>query len=317
MPQNAAVNHSEPHIGVLMAVYEGAKTLPAQLESLREQNHRNWSLLVSDDSVSKESKSCLTAFEGPQKVTVLEGPRAGAAANFMSLVARSGPLLPADSWLAYCDQDDVWLPERLAWGRQALQEIPANVPALYCSRTWVVDHKLEHRRLSVGRPRPPGFLNALAQNIAAGNTILVNAAGTQLLQEVAKTCGPVVMHDWWSYQVISGAGGRIIHDDRPTLLYRQHDANEVGANTGWRAKVSRLRRMLKGEFRDWNDTNIAALQNTRRNLTPEAQTQLDEFAALRSRSAVSRVRAVRRLGVYRQSSASTVALWVAAALGKL
>ncbi len=317
MPNDAVFDPVEPHIGILMAVYEGAETLDAQLASLCAQNHRNWSLLVSDDSVTDQSKARLTAFSCPQSVTILDGPQAGAAQNFMSLVVRSETYLAADSWLAFCDQDDVWLPERLAWGRQALQQIAADVPALYCSRTWVVDHKLDQRRLSVGRPRPPGFLNALAQNIAAGNTILVNAAGTRLLQDVAKTCGPVVMHDWWAYQVISGAGGRILHDDRPTVLYRQHDANEVGANTGLRAKANRLRRMLQGEFRVWNDTNIAALQTMRQRLTPQAQIQLDAFAELRSRSAISRVRAARGLGLYRQSTASTVALWVAAALGKL
>lgn len=125
------------------------------------------------------------------------------------------------------------------------------------------------------------------------------------------------MHDWWAYQVISGAGGVVLHDDEPVLLYRQHAANEVGANTGLKAKRQRLYRMLRGDFRDWNDINIAALQAARVRLTPSAQAQLDAFQALRKRGVVGRVRGVRDLKLYRQSRAGMASLIVAAFLGRL
>lgn len=318
MPVSTSSSLSPLHVGILMAVYNGAETLNAQLESLSVQSHADWQLLVSDDGSSDDSRAILARFAQTHDVTVLEGPQQGAAQNFMFLLHQAAAHLPQDSWLAFCDQDDVWLPERVALGVAALQAADAtDQPALFCSRTWVVDHDLSNRRISSPRPRPPGFLNALSQNIAAGNTILLNAAGARLLMQASREAGQVVMHDWWAYQLICGAGGRVVHDDTPLLLYRQHEGNEVGANTGWRAKAQRLRRMLRGEFRTWNAINIAALQASRHRLSARAQGQLDRFAALRKSTAPKRVLAVWRLGLYRQSIASTVALWVAACLGKL
>ena len=300
-----------------MAVYNGAECLDDQLESLAAQSHENWQLLASDDGSTDNSSEILKKFGQAHRVVQLDGPRQGAASNFMSLVRRAQSQLPEESWLAFCDQDDVWLSDRLTRGLEALQKSDMAQPALFCSRTWIVDDDLQNHHLSAARPRTPGFLNALVQNIAAGNTILLNPAAARLLMAAAQEVGEVVMHDWWAYQLVAGAGGRIVHDDTPTLLYRQHDANEVGANTGLRAKGRRLLRMLKGDFRRWNDINTAALQASAHRLTPSHRAELDAFAELRTLPALGRLRGVLHLGLYRQSAASTLALWVAACLGRL
>lgn len=320
MPATVPCSSSVPHIGILMAVYNGAETLPEQLDSLAAQSHANWQLLVSDDGSDDDSCAVLERFglEQSLKLSVLQGPQQGAGQNFMFLLTQAAQHLPEGSWLAFCDQDDVWLPERLSLGVAALEALPEpDGPALFCSRTWVVDHDLGNRRLSSARPHPPGFRNALVQNIAAGNTILLNAAGAALLMAAAAEAGEVVMHDWWAYQMITGAGGVVVHDDTPVLLYRQHAGNEVGANSGLRAKLHRLQRMVRGDFRAWNDTNIAALQACRDRLTPEAQAQLDAFEQLRKQPLWGRLRELRRLGLYRQSRAAMLSLTLAACLGRL
>lgn len=314
-------NSSTPHIAILMATYEGSECLQEQLDSLVTQSHENWQLLVSDDGSRDDTPNLIESFAvaraDQQTVTLLQGPRQGAAANFMSLLRRASDYLPENSWMAFCDQDDVWLPDRLERGVALLADIPPETPALFCARTWVVRHDLTKRQLSAPRPRPPGFLNALAQNIAAGNTILLNPAAAKLLMAASAEMDEVVMHDWWSYLMVSGAGGVVLHDDTPVLLYRQHAGNEVGANSGFHAKMHRLWRMLRGDFHGWNDINIAALQASEPRLIPAARSALEEFAALRCRGPRARLSGARRLGLYRQSSLSTVALWVAALLGRL
>lgn len=308
---------AEPHIGILLATYNGAACLQEQLDSLAAQRHKNWELVVSDDASRDDTRAILDQFGKHYPVTVLSGPEQGPAANFMSLITRSRTLLPENSWLAFCDQDDVWLPDRLTLGCAALTARPDVTPALYCSRTWVVNEDLNGRTLSAARPKPPSFLNALAQNIAGGNTILLNAAGAELLMDTADAAGEVVMHDWWAYQMITGAGGDVVHDDTPTLLYRQHMGNEVGANTGWWSKWRRLVGMLRGDFREWNDINLRSLHATRAQLTPQAQRQVDSYARLRRLPFFQRLIELGRLGIYRQSKSSTLALWVAACLRRL
>ena len=126
----------------------------------------------------------------------------------------------------------------------------------------------------------------------------------------AQGAGEVVMHDWWLYQVVSGAGGRVIHDPEPSLLYRQHGANVVGANDGAGARLASLKRMLQGRHRDWSRANLREMQRLRDRLTPENRRLLDDFAALTGPGAPARLRALRRGAFYRQGHLSQAALWL-------
>lgn len=303
-------------VTILMAVYNGGAALPAQLESFAAQDHADWRLLASDDGSTDDSRAVLARFAARgHDVTVLEGPRQGGTANFMSLLRRAGEHGAGGHWLAFSDQDDVWLPDRLSRGLTALAGAPG--VGLYCSKTWITDAALQGRRLSPPRPRPLGFRNALVQNVVAGNTILLNPEGAALAAAAAREADAVVVHDWWIYQLLAGAGARVVHDDTPTLLYRQHGANQIGANDSRAAQVRRLRQMLSGVYRGWNDVNIAALRASAHRLTPENRALLEAFAALRTLPLPRRLRALRRLGLYRQGRVAQAALWLAAGLGRM
>ncbi|SOC18199.1 glycosyltransferase [Rhodobacter maris] len=316
MTKTGASNTAAPHVVILMATYEGAECLRAQLDSFVAQTHGNWSLLVGDDGSRDATREILAGFaaEG-HALRLIEGPRRGAAANFMALLREAAQSAPPGAWIAFSDQDDVWLPDRLARGIAALSAAPGQGPGLFCSRTFIVDHALQTPRLSVPRPRPLGFRNALVQNVVAGNTILLDAAGAALVLAASAEAARVVVHDWWVYQILSGCGGRIVHDDTPTLLYRQHAANEIGANDSRRAQMQRLGMLLRGTMRDWTTINIAALSGSRHRFTPENRALFDAFAALRGRSVPARLIAFARLRLYRQTRISTLALWVSVLVG--
>ncbi|MEM8576516.1 MAG: glycosyltransferase family 2 protein [Pseudomonadota bacterium] len=297
-------------IHILMAVYNGGAALAEQLDSIAAQKDVAWHLFASDDGSSDNSRAVLDAFAEGHPVTRLDGPGQGGTANFLSLIAQA-----PEGWVAFCDHDDVWLPDKLARAQAALAGIEG--PALYCARTWIVDADLQNRRLSAARPRPPGFANALVQNIASGNTTVLNPAGAALLRRHAAGAAGVEVHDWWAYLLITGAGGRVVHDDRPALLYRQHGANMIGANDTTRARLHRIRRLLAGDFADWNRRNIAALHSARADLTPQNAAVLDAFAELPRLPVHRRLAALRRLGLYRQGRMGQAALWLAALLGRM
>ncbi len=302
-----------------MAVHDGAATLPDQLASIAAQTHRNWRLLARDDGSRDNSREILRAFaaEG-HDARLLTGTGRGAADNFMALIRAMPDHAPADSWLAFADQDDVWLPEKLARALATLGKAGSpDQPMLYCSRTWICDADLRNRRLSAPRPRPPGFRNALVQNIASGNTILLNPAAARLVCAAAREVDTVVIHDWWIYLLVTGAGGKIVHDDRPGLLYRQHAGNLIGANDGIGARLHRLRRLLAGDMRRWTDSNIAALSRSAARLSPANRALLETFAAMRAMPLPRLLSAFRSLGLYRQTHSATFALWLAVLLGRL
>ncbi|MFV2033996.1 MAG: glycosyltransferase family 2 protein [Halocynthiibacter sp.] len=304
---------------ILMALYNGAKYLEAQLDSFSDQSVTDWDLLISDDGSTDESLAIIATFAERMRgrshsITVVKGPKKGFAMNFLSLIAR---VSTSADWIALSDQDDVWLPEKLERGKTHLARSPVARPALYCSRTWICDANLGNRRLSEFPARLPGFRNALVQNIAAGNTIMLNRAACDLARNLAGEIKALVAHDWWLYQLITGIGGDLAYDIEPTLLYRQHKANNFGANSGWRAHISRLSMVRRGQLRDWNEINIVALQGAADQFSAENQTCFRDFAELRRLTILHRLHRLYKLGLYRQSRLSTAAFWLAAGLRRI
>lgn len=313
-----SLRKKNPHIAILMATYNGGEFLQSQLSSIAKQNYKNWSILASDDGSTDDTKKQLEEFsDRGQPLIKLDGPRNGGTENFLSLLGVMGKYLPEDSWVAFSDQDDVWLPDRLSRGVDFLSNLPDDRPALYCSRTLITNRLLQKRRLSPPRPRPPSFENSLVQNIASGNTILLNTSGAKLLRSTRDEVEKVLIHDWWAYQIVSGAGGYVLHDDQPTLLYRQHGGNQIGSNDALSAKANRLAALLRGDFREWIDLNLSSLQAAHHRLTKRNREILDEFSSSRKKSLPQRLSMINRLGLYRQSRSSTAALYISAALRRL
>lgn len=304
------------HVAILMAICNGAPNLGDQLSSFLAQGHRNWSLIVSDDGSRDAGPDMVRDFarRSGHAVSMMRGPGRGFAANFLGLIRAAGPLVP---YAAFSDQDDVWLPGKLSRALSRLSGLPADRPALYAARTVIADAGLRPVRLSPLFQLPPAFANALVQNIGGGNTMMLNRAALDLAQETLRHAGGVVAHDWWLYQIVSGAGGHVVYDPEPALLYRQHDGNLIGANDTAGAAFFRLAQLLQGRFRHWNDANIAALEASRHWLTPEARKSLTAFRRLRGGTPASRLRALRGLGLYRQTRRGALALHLAAMLDRV
>lgn len=303
-----------PPVTVLMALYQGERHLREQLDSIAVQT-APWRLVVGDDGSRDAGPRIVQDFahDWPGRVELRVGPRRGAAANFMALLAG---LPEAPGFAALADQDDVWHPDKLSRALVALESC-GDHPTLYCSRVRICDEALQPLGLSRLPVSPPSFRHALVQNLVQGNTVVLNRAAASLARAAAQGAGKVTMHDWWLYQLVIGAGGRVIHDPEPSLLYRQHGANVVGANDGAGARLASLKRMLKGRHRDWSRMNLREMQRLRDRLTPENRHVLDDFAALTGPSTLRRLRALRHGGFYRQGRLSQAALWLAAALGRV
>ena len=124
-------------------------------------------------------------------------------------------------------------------------------------------------------------------------------------------------HDWWLYQLISGAGGQIIGDPARVLLYRQHGGNVIGAGIGLRAQITRKRAVLRGAFRARVAGNLEAQHQCRAVLTPEARAQLDAFRAAQSARLLRRIWHLGQARPYRQHAAGSAGFWGAALLGKV
>ncbi|BAU39661.1 glycosyl transferase family 2 [Acetobacter pasteurianus] len=214
-------------VAVLLSVYNGAAFLNDLLTSLKQQTHTNWVLLWRDDGSTDASIDYMHQFAldvGTQRCRQITSSPAhmGVVLSYATLLKD----VPEGYFIAFCDQDDVWFPDKLERGLKALTV--TQKPALYCSRQRLTDTRLRPISISPQLPPHPCFQMALTQNIATGCTIMLSPAAVSLLQSSFPPPNHI-LHDWWAYLVVTGADGTIITDNQPTLFYRQHDNNAVGA----------------------------------------------------------------------------------------
>jgi glycosyltransferase involved in cell wall biosynthesis len=299
-----------------MSTKNGEKFLAEQLQSIEDQTHKNWRLVISDDGSSDNTFAIAKQFQekwGSDCLEIRQGTQQGFCQNFLSMACDTTIL--ADLY-AFSDQDDVWMADKLA---RAVTYFKASnesqLPRAYGSRTQVVDEALNTLGFSPEFTLPRSFRNALVQSISGGNTQVFNQAAKQLLEQAGRQ--QVVSHDWWLYQIVKGAGGIFYYDLKPTLLYRQHANTLVGGSSSFRARIERIFYVLNGRFKSWNDINYTALCNVRHLLTKDSQDILDIFGTFRSAHFKDRIRLLEVCGLYRQTWQGTLSLWLATIINKI
>ena len=302
------------NVAVLLGYCHGEKYLQDQLDSIWSQGE-NIKIWISNDDY--ENQPCellnrLVSQKGNGLVEVLNGPKKGFARNFLSLIGNAD--IKAD-FFAFSDQDDIWEQDKISRAINWLNTIPSDCPAYYCSRTRLINEQGQEIGLSPLFKRKPSFKNALVQNIAGGNTMVINQAARDLLAQTKDAS--VVSHDWWAYMLITGAGGQVFYDPHPTIRYRQHNGNLVGSNQSLCARAMRLVMMLNGRYRKWNQQNCENLQQYRHLLTTENKLTLDAFCEARKNWVLPRIYGIWKSEVYRQSFPQNMGLTAATILNRI
>ncbi|MBN8891622.1 MAG: hypothetical protein BGP12_08570 [Rhodospirillales bacterium 70-18] len=304
-----APHHAQPCIAILLSTFNGAAYLHAQLESLLAQSHTNWLLFWRDDGSTDGSVDIMRAFagrlgEGRCLCVAQSGGHMGPTASFMALLGEAAMRADRLDAVAFADQDDVWLPEKLARGTAVLLGADPASPALYCARQVLVDAELRRIGLSGPPGRQPGFPASLTQNVATGCTVMLNRAA--LLLVARSTPSSASLHDWWCYLLVTAAGGRFVQDDEPVVLYRQHAHNFVGAPPSMlRRAVAALRRG-PGVFMSVLRQNVAALAAQPELLSEPARAEVLMIHQALQRGPLARLAALRLPGLHRQTWTETL-----------
>lgn len=230
---------SATSISILLATFNGVPYLRRQLESLACQTTLPTELIVGDDGSFDATRSIIEDFAETSPFLVRWLPshneRLGPRTNFARLLEHA-----SGNYILFCDQDDVWLPDKITLSIKEIQRLEGlhglDTPCLVHTDLSVIDGSDSILAPSFWKyqylePSLSLKLNAaVAQNVATGCTMLVNRAAVNAITPVPLT-GPL-MHDWWFLIVTLAIGGMVSYIDCPTVLYRQHEANAVGAK-GW------------------------------------------------------------------------------------
>lgn len=233
------MNKNVSHVTIVLSTYNGEKFLAEQLDSLFDQTHNNFCVLVRDDGSKDLTKKILNKYSKEHKnFHVIFGKNIGVISSFLELLE----VIPWDTdYIALCDQDDVWYPNKIERSIERIKKVSDNSPIMYCGALEIVDEKLNPVRILDNVKKEPAFKNALVQNVATGCTIVINSQAKQLLINKDVDLSMIRMHDWWIYQVIS-VFGNVIYDHKPMIKYRQHTTNVVGSLSGinlWRRRINR------------------------------------------------------------------------------
>lgn len=223
-----------PRVDILLATYNGARFIREQLTSVLEQSYANLRVLVSDDGSTDRTTEIVAemSIEDP-RILLLPSMTAGSAAgNFMSLLRHV-----TSEYAMFCDQDDVWYPDKVESAVLRMRCVEAFKPGPYLlganasvvsedrsilALSFLSDARLDPKRCQLNR--------VLVQSPVLGCTAIMNRALVDCALRHSPRISSIRWHDWWM-ALMAAAFGAVEVISEPVLEYRQHDTNQVGARS--------------------------------------------------------------------------------------
>ena len=228
-----------PKINILLSTYNGEAYLIEQLDSLFQQSFQNFTLYIRDDASTDGTLALLQTYcqnhpEISDKIILLSEDKPqnlGYMRSFWTLLAKCEP---AD-YYAFCDQDDVWLPDKLSLGVDYLEKEDPSLPLLYFSNCHYCDQNLNILHDAPQVPLPITFRDVLFYTPAFGFSIMINHSLRKMALKPSDHTN--LPHDGW-VQKIAAAFGKILYNPDCTALYRRHASAVTSSNAQLLSAIS-------------------------------------------------------------------------------
>lgn len=304
-------------ISILLATYNGNSYLPRQLDSLLAQKGPEFRIDIRDDHSAdgtfQTARDYAARYPGLISASRNETPSGSASGNFFGMLREC-----REDYVMFCDQDDVWLPDKvertLARMRELEARYGAETPLLVHTDLSVVDGQLNMVDPSMFHmqgihPERDDLPRLLAQNIVTGCTVMVNRPLLSLLDAGIPT--RAIMHDWW-LALLAAAFGHIGFVAQPTILYRQHSGNNVGAKAA--RTVSYKLRLLRHVDQVRNNIAITYSQAAdfaelyRDRLSAKQRWLVETYAAIPTKNKLVRYLTTYRLGTVKYGVLRKIAM---------
>lgn len=240
-------------IDILLSTYNGEEYLNELLNSIINQTYFNWHLIIRDDGSIDSTQKIIDRFKVrfPYKISQIESKQnVGVIKSFEILMQHA-----VSDYIMFCDQDDVWLPAKIELTLNKMiqiEKIYPDKPILIHSDLKVVDKQLNVISESFwhySRIRPELLLDfdyLAVKNAVTGCTMMINKKVKKILP---KSTPNTLMHDSWITLNMANELGIIAYIDTPTILYRQHDKNVLGAKNNldsyYKKKILDLKKVVK------------------------------------------------------------------------
>lgn len=205
-------------VNVLLSTYNGEKHIRRQLDSLVNQNYKNFKLYVRDDGSRDQTVDIVRSYSEQIDLEIIEGENLGFVKSFFQLLqyAEEG-----DYW-AFCDQDDWWKEEKIACAVDWLQSQMQDIPLLYHSAYEVVEADSEEREVFYFKEEGYDLRRSITENHISGFSMVINdVMRKKMLQGDPDQ---IDYHDWWAAMIITAFGSYRSDDRVLAKYYRYNDS---------------------------------------------------------------------------------------------
>jgi len=234
-------------IEILLATYNGEKYLNQQIDSIISQTCQGWQLLIRDDISTDNTINIIKNYTSkyPGKIRLIEDGKGhlGLVKNFATLLESA-----QSEYIMFCDQDDIWLPNKIELSEKVMRAIEKEYPELPImvhTDLQVVDENLNlidgsMWHLNAINPRTADdFSKLIVRNAVTGCAMMINSKAKDVSLPIPAEAD---IHDWW-IAMKTARTGKIIEIPIAAILYRQHSANVIGANVKKNASLKTQNRL--------------------------------------------------------------------------
>lgn len=207
---------------ILLSIYNGEDWIEELVHSISQLEGVNFRLIVRDDCSTDNSIELLKKLEIDLKLEIEVckhfDKNLGVGKSFWHLISHA----KENEYVAFCDQDDIWCPDKLAIAQQKLC-LSSEYPSIFASR--VLINKFDY----VWPNKHPilSFENSLFQNVLIGCTLVLNPSFTSIINQIELP--EKLLHDSLIYS-IAVCRANIIYEMEPQVIYRIHSNNDSGIN---------------------------------------------------------------------------------------
>lgn len=300
----------EDTVKILLSTYNGEKYLPAQLDSIIHQSHKDWELWIRDDGsiddtlliIDSYSKadSRIKKFSSEENVGVIN--------SFFTLLKKV-----QGNYFMFCDQDDVWLNNKIEVTLKKMKESEEKfTPALIYTDLQIVDKDMTLLNDSFYNfqkidPTKNTLQQLAVQNVVTGCTVMINKSLKEKLCYTSK----VVMHDHWLGMIASSLG-TIDYLPKATINYRQHENNSVGAKgSSVFSMLHKKNPMIKSlsSIRMSMEQSASFLHCYDKELSKEKKEFLQDYSTIDTLDKINRLKVLRKYQLKKSTKLRTIVFW--------
>lgn len=223
---------------VYISTYNGEKYLKEQIDSILNQSQCEVYIYIRDDGSKDKTKDIIIDYCNKyQNISYSFGENIGYAKSFWKIFEFENTF----DFYAFCDQDDIWMPNKLSKAIDFLKVNP-KIPSLYTSN--VIGYNALENKYSKNLFHcncEKDFYESLQKSFLPGCTFVFNSYAFDIAK---KYTGFLESHDWAMYSIIS-AFGKVYYDDNSSIYYRLHQDNTIGMDDKFKEFIKKVKRFFK------------------------------------------------------------------------